>query len=151
LDDSQRDDTNDKIRLLLKNSNDLNSFLSARIPILELYLRFHQEADHLTNLFNNLEQTLKTQKRSDDFHYIDTVWAKIQSQFTILKNIAKLFTAEKAKVCCLLIEDCWLAACFDSRLDWKLLFFAAHTPTRLSFLVFREVFGEIGKKRGGKI
>ena len=111
LDDSQRDDTNDKIRLLLKNSNDLNSFVSGRMPIIELYLRFHQEADHLTNLFNNLEQTLKTQKRSDDFHYIDTVWAKIQSQFSLLNNIAKLFTAEKAKVCLLIGFRHVLSAC----------------------------------------
>lgn len=99
MEDSQRDDVNEKIQLLLKNSSDLNSFVSSRIPIIELYLRFHQEADHLTNLFDNLEQTLKTQKRTEDFHYIDTVWSKIQSQFSILKNIAKLFAAEKNKVC----------------------------------------------------
>lgn len=82
----------------MKNSNDLSSFVSLRVPIIELYLRFHQEAEHLTNLFNNLEQTLRTQKRSDDFHYIDTVWSKIQSQFALLKNVASLFTAEKNKV-----------------------------------------------------
>lgn len=99
MEDAQRDDVKEKIQLLSKNSNDLNNFVSSRIPIIELYLRFHQEADHLTNLFNNLEQTLKTQKRSDDFHYIDTVWSKIQSQFALLKNIAKLFAAEKNKVC----------------------------------------------------
>lgn len=99
MEDSQRDDVNEKIQLLLKNSSDLSSFVSSRIPIIELYLRFHQEADHLTNLFDNLEQTLKTQKRTEDFHYIDTVWSKIQSQFSILKNIAKLFAAEKNKVC----------------------------------------------------
>lgn len=101
LEDKQRDDVNGKIQLLLKNSFDLNSFLSTRIPIIELYLRFHQEADHLTNLFNNLEQTLKTQKHSEDFHYIDTVWSKIQAQFTLLKNVAKLFSSEQAKVCCM--------------------------------------------------
>lgn len=101
MEDSQRDDVNEKIQLLLKNSSDLNSFVSSRIPIIELYLRFHQEADHLTNLFDNLEQTLKTQKRTEDFHYIDTVWSKIQSQFSLLKNIAKLFQAEKNKVCSL--------------------------------------------------
>lgn len=99
MEDSQRDDVNEKIQLLVKNSSDLSSFVSSRIPIIELYLRFHQEADHLTNLFSNLEQTLKTQKRSEDFHYIDTVWNKIQSQFTLLKNVAKLFAGEQVKVC----------------------------------------------------
>lgn len=99
LEDAQRDDVNDKVQLLLKNSYDLNKFLSTRIPIIELYLRFHQEADLLRNLFNNLEQTLKTQKHSEDFHYIDTVWIKIQSQFTLLQNVAKLFATEKEKVC----------------------------------------------------
>lgn len=104
IEDSQRDDVNEKIKLLTKNADDLNSFVSSRIKIIELYLRFHQEADHLTNLFNNLEQTLKTQKRSDDYKYIDTVWSKIQSQFTLLKNIASLFAAEKMKVCCLSVD-----------------------------------------------
>lgn len=101
LEDSQRDDVNDKLQMMSKNSNDLHNFLSSRIPTIELYLRFHQEAEHLTNLFNNLEQTLRTQKRTDDYHYIDSVWSKIQSQFTILKNIASLFATEKNKVCCL--------------------------------------------------
>lgn len=100
LEEAQSNDVNEKLRLLFKNSNDLNSFVSSRIPIIELYLRFHQEADHLTNLFNNLEQTLKTQKRTDDYHYIDTVWGKIQTQFSLLKNLANLFAAEKNKVCC---------------------------------------------------
>jgi hypothetical protein len=98
LEDSQRADVNEKIRLLLKNINELRDFVATRVPLIELYLRFHQEADHLTNLFNNLEQTLRTQKRPDDSHYIDTVWSKIQLQFTLLKNIAKLFDAEKIKV-----------------------------------------------------
>jgi ribosome-associated translation inhibitor RaiA len=101
MEDSQRDDVYEKIQQLSKNLSDFTNFVSVRIPVIELYLRFHQEADHLTNLFNNLEQTLKTQKRTDDYHYIDTVWSKIQSQFTLLKNIAKLFAAEKNKVCCL--------------------------------------------------
>lgn len=118
LEDSQRDDVDEKIKLLSKNLNDLNSFLSTRIPIIELYLRFHQEADHLTNLFNNLEQTLKTQKHSEDFHYIDTVWSKIQSQFSLLKNISKLFSAEQVKVCCMtLLMAC--VACFDSSSSFK--------------------------------
>lgn len=99
LEDTQRDDVNEKINLLLKNWNDLNSFVSARIPIIELYLRFQHEAEHLINLFNNLEQTLKTTKRSEEFHYIDTVWSKIQTQFSLLKNIANMFNIEKLKVC----------------------------------------------------
>lgn len=107
LEDPQRNDVDEKVQLLLKNSRDLNSFLSTRIPIIELYLRFHQEAEHLTNLFNNLEQTLKTQKRQEDFHYIDTVWSKIQSQFSLLKNIAKLFSAEQVKVCCTTFKRLW--------------------------------------------
>lgn len=100
LEDFQRDDVSDKLQMLSKNSSDLHNFLLTRIPVIELYLRFHQEAEHLTNLFNHLEQTLKTQKRSNDYHYVDTVWSKIQSQFTLLKNVASLFTAEKNKVCC---------------------------------------------------
>ena len=99
LEDTQRDDVNEKIKLLSLNWNDLNNFVSARIPIIELYLRFHQEAEHLINLFNNLEQTLKTTKNVDEFHYIDTVWSKIQTQFSLLKNIANLFKTEKIKVC----------------------------------------------------
>jgi ribosome-associated translation inhibitor RaiA len=99
LEDAQRDDVKEKIGQLLKNWNDLNSFVQARIPIIELYLRFHQEADHLVNLFNNLEQTLRATKHADELHYIDTVWNKIQTQFTLLKNISKLFAAEKIKVC----------------------------------------------------
>lgn len=82
----------------MKNWNDLNSFVANRISIIELYLRFHQEAEHLVNLFDNLEQTLKTTKRSEEFHYVDTVWTKIQTQFSLLKNIAKHFNAEKVKV-----------------------------------------------------
>lgn len=99
LEDTQRDDVNEKLKQLLKNWNDLNSFVSARIPIIELYLRFHQEADHLINLFNNLEQTLKNKKHAEEFHYIDTVWSKIQTQFSLLKNLAKHFNTEKLKVC----------------------------------------------------
>jgi hypothetical protein len=102
MEDAQRDDVNDKINLLIKNWNDLNSFVSNRIPIIDLYLRFHHEAEHLVNLFDNLEQTLKTTKRSEEFHYVDTVWSKIQAQFMLLKNIAKQFNNEKIKVCLLL-------------------------------------------------
>lgn len=98
VEDSQREDVNEKINLLMKNWNDLNSFVAGRIPIIELYYRFHQEAEHLVNLFNNLEQTLKTSKRSEEFHYIDTVWNKIQTQFMLLKSVAKHFSAEKIKV-----------------------------------------------------
>ncbi len=98
VEDSQRADVTEKINSLLKNWNDLNSFVAARIPIIELYYRFHQEAEHLVNLFSNLEETLKTSKRSEDFHYIDTVWSKIKTQFMLLKSIAKHFDAEKIKV-----------------------------------------------------
>jgi hypothetical protein len=104
LEDAQRDDVKEKINLLLKNWNDLHSFVSSRIPIIELYMRFHQEADHLVNLFNNLEQTLKTTKRSEEYHYIDTVWSKIQTQFSLLKNFASMFNTEKMKVC-LVVPD----------------------------------------------
>jgi hypothetical protein len=114
LEDSQRDDVNEKINVLIKNWSDLNSFVMARIPIIELYHRFHQEADHLVNLFNNLEQTLRTTKHADELHYIDTVWSKIQSQFTLLKNISKLFAAEKNKVCC-----CWNECCSDLKTPKK--------------------------------
>lgn len=102
LEDSQRDDVNEKIKLLVKNWNDLREFIAARIPLIELYIKFHLEAEHLTNLFNNLEQTLKTTIKSNDFHYIDTVWNKIQTQYTMLKTVAKMFTVEKSKVCFLL-------------------------------------------------
>jgi len=112
LEDAQRDDVNDRIRLLTKNWNDLNNFLVARIPIIELYERFHHEAEHLTNLFDNLEANLRTTNKTNDFHYIDTVWNKIQQQFTLLKNIAKLFATEKAKVC--VIHAVKLGCCFDS-------------------------------------
>jgi hypothetical protein len=99
MEDAQRDDVTEKINLLIKNLNDLNSFVANRVSIIELYLRFHHEAEHLVNLFNNLEQTLKTTKRSEEFHYVDTVWSKIQAQFMLLKNIAKHFNTEKTKVC----------------------------------------------------
>lgn len=98
MEDAQRADVTEKIDLLMKNLSDLNNFVANRIPIIELYLRFHQEAEHLINLFDNLEQTLKTTKRSEEFHYVDTVWSKIQTQFMLLKNIAKHFNAEKVKV-----------------------------------------------------
>lgn len=98
MEETQRADVTEKIDSLMKNWNDLNSFVANRISIIELYLRFHQEAEHLINLFNNLEQTLKTTKRSEEFHYVDTVWNKIQTQFMLLKNIAKHFNAEKVKV-----------------------------------------------------
>ncbi|CRL08293.1 CLUMA_CG021374, isoform B [Clunio marinus] len=117
VEDSQRNDVNEKIHLLLKNSSDFNNFLTSRIPVIELYLRFHQEADHLTNLFSNLEQTLKTKKRSEDFHYIDTVWSKIQTQFTVLKNIAKHFTAEKTKVADSYLQVDRAENCIEKTLD----------------------------------
>lgn len=90
---------NDKIGQLLKNFNDLTNVLTTRISIIELYSKFHLEADHLSNLLNNFEHSVKTQKNADVFHYIDTVWEKIQAQFAILKSIAKLFATEKTKVC----------------------------------------------------
>lgn len=102
IEEEQKRDVNEKISQLLKNFNDLSNVLTTRIPIIELYLKFHHEAEHLTNLFNNFEHSLKTQKNSDVFHYIDTVWEKIQSQFALLKTLQKLFASEKTKVCFIL-------------------------------------------------
>lgn len=101
IEDEQKRDVNEKIVQLLKNFNDLSNVLMSRIPIIELFYKFHQEAEHLSNLFNNFEHSVKTQKNSDVFHYIDTVWEKIQAQFSLLKTLAKLFASEKTKVCLL--------------------------------------------------
>jgi hypothetical protein len=103
IEEEQKRDVNEKISQLLKNFNDLSNVLTSRIPIIELFLKFHHEAEHLTNLFNNFEHSLKTQKNSDVFHYIDTVWEKIQSQFSLLKTLQKLFASETTKVCFILV------------------------------------------------
>ena len=103
LEDDQRDDVDSKISLLKQNWSDLKNFVLSRINLIEMYIQFHHEAENLSNLFNNLEQTLKTTSQPNDFKYIDSVWSKIQIQFTYLKKVGKNFIDESSKVrinCC---------------------------------------------------
>ena len=98
LEDEQKEDVDSKITSLKQNWSDLKNFVFARVGLIEMYGQFHHEAENLSNLFNNLEQTLKTRSHPNDFKYIDSVWSKIQIQFTYLKKVGRQFNEESVKV-----------------------------------------------------
>ena len=99
LEDEQREDVDSKITSLKQNWSDLKIFVFKRVGLVEMYAQFHHETENLSNLFNNLEQTLKTRSHPNDFKYIDSVWSKIQIQFIYLKKVGMQFNDESVKVC----------------------------------------------------
>lgn len=52
LEDGQRDDVQQKVDLLRQQWIELKNYVIARVDLLKLYIRFHQEAETVRNLFD---------------------------------------------------------------------------------------------------
>lgn len=99
VESGQKEDVHEKMESLKKNWNDLRNFIRNRVSLIELFLKFHHEAEDLGNMFNTLEQTLKSSAQLDSF-YIDSLWQNIQTQYTHLKSIGRKFLEDYPKVRC---------------------------------------------------
>lgn len=99
LEDYQRNDLAEKSEAIRRNWEELNKFILTRLSLIDIYIKFFQQAEHLEINFKELQIFMENPSQLNDFKSIELHWNKIQNKYTDLKTTAKFFEESIAKVC----------------------------------------------------
>ncbi|XP_062540646.1 titin isoform X4 [Armigeres subalbatus] len=117
LEDGQRDDVQSKIDVIRQKWIELKNFVIVRVDMLKLYIRFHQEAETLRNLFEAFDiQKATFRSAEQDRPLLQAALDNIRSQLGQLKAIGEQCIDGLEKVADPYLQKARAAQCVDRTL-----------------------------------
>nr|XP_029725941.1 muscle M-line assembly protein unc-89-like isoform X7 [Aedes albopictus] len=117
LEDGQRDDVQSKIDIIRQKWIELKNFVIVRVDMLKLYIRFHQEAETLRNLFESFDiQRTAFRSAEQDRPLLQAALDNIRTQLGQLKTIGEQCIDELEKVADPYLLKARAAQCVDRTL-----------------------------------
>lgn len=101
LDDSQRIDVDSKVEALSERWMKLKHLLESRLDLIEIYVKFHKEADIVNNEMDRLETSIPA--AADDIsdemmNRLEEKWESLVPLYQSAKNTGLTFINEANKV-----------------------------------------------------
>ncbi|XP_058831722.1 uncharacterized protein LOC131690174 isoform X2 [Topomyia yanbarensis] len=117
LEDEQRDDVQQKIDVIRQKWIELKNYIIARVDLLKLYIRFHQEAETLRNLFESFEiQKATFRSVEHDKPLLQAALDNSRQQLGQLKSIGEQCIDGLEKVADPYLQKARAAQCVDRTL-----------------------------------
>ncbi len=69
-----------------------------RVDLVTILIQFLKLADSLSNMFNYLENVLKSVPEEEKMNQLNSIWSKVQPAYAQLKSEGERFIDETSKV-----------------------------------------------------
>lgn len=98
MDDTERNDIDNKVKDIHDIWNELKTIVENRVDLSTNYINFLQLAEKLTDMFNHIEDVLKTTPEDSKLNQLDMLWNQLIPVYTQLKDEGRQFKENVQKV-----------------------------------------------------
>lgn len=98
IEDDQRKDIDQKVDAIHTHWIELKNIVENRVDLVSILIQFLKLAESLSNMFNYLENVLKTVPEEEKMNQLNNIWSKVQPAYAQLKSEGERFIDETSKV-----------------------------------------------------